>query len=62
MAAKKPKKYLIEVISNPNYVGEAAGGVHFAYGKAEIYEGRMVEWYKEHEGYKVTEITEAAQA
>jgi hypothetical protein len=62
MAAKKDKtskKYLIEVIGNPRYNGEAAGGVQFAYGKAEIMEGRMVEWYREHDGYKVTEITEA---
>ena len=64
MAAKEktPKKYLIEVIGNPNYCDTGAGGVQFAYGKAEIMEGRMVEWYREHEGYKVTEITEAAQA
>ena len=63
MAAKKePKKYLIEVIGNPEYVGHGAGGVQFAYGKAEIPEGRMVDWYKEHAGYKVTEITEAAPA
>ena len=64
MAAKEKtqKKYLIEVIGNPRYNGEAAGGVQFAYGKAEIMEGRMVEWYREHEGYKVTEITEAAPA
>lgn len=62
MAAKKPKKYLIEVIGNEKYVGEGAGGVHFAYGKAEIPEGRMVRWYQEHEGYKVTEITEEAPA
>lgn len=63
MAAKKEvKKYLVEVTGNPQYCGICAGGVQFANGKAEIPEGRMVEWFKEHEGYKVTEITEAAQA
>lgn len=63
MAAKKePKKYLIEVEGNPQYCGICAGGVQFANGKAEIMEGRMVEWFKEHDGYKVTEITEAAPA
>ena len=63
MAAKKEvKKYLVEVTGNTQYCGICAGGVQFANGKAEIPEGRMVEWFKEHEGYKVTEITEAAQA
>jgi hypothetical protein len=63
MAAKKEvKKYLVEVASNPQYCGICAGGVQFANGKAEIPEGRMVQWFKEHEGYKVTEITEEAQA
>jgi len=62
MAAKKTKMYLIEVISNPEYCGTCAGGVQFAHGKAQIPEGRMVEWYREHQGYKVTEIAEAAQA
>lgn len=62
MAAKKTKMYLVEVTSNPEYCGICAGGVHFANGKAQIPEGRMVEWYREHKGYKVTEIAEAAQA
>jgi len=64
MAAKKEnqKKYLIEVAGNPQYCGICAGGVQFANGKAEIMEGRMVQWYQEHEGYKVTEIAEAAPA
>lgn len=63
MAAKKEtvKKYLVEVEGNPEYCGICAGGVQFANGKAEIPEGRMVRWYQEHKGYKVTEITEAAQ-
>lgn len=37
-----------------NFVGVGAGGVHFAYGKAEVCEGWVLDWYREH-GYKVTE-------
>lgn len=60
MAAKKTKKvtgYEIKVTTNPNFCGIDAGGVQFSYGKAQITEGRMVEWFREHEGYEVTEIT-----
>ncbi len=60
MAAKKntPTKYLVEVTSNPNCCEVGAGGVHFAHGKAEITDARMAAWYKEHNGYTVTEIYE----
>lgn len=60
MAAKKAKTvtgYEVKVASNPDFCGIGAGGVQFAYGKAQITEGRMVEWFREHEGYEVTEIT-----
>lgn len=60
MAAKKTKKvtgYEIKVVSNPNFCGIDAGGVQFSYGKAQITEGRMVEWFREHAGYEVSEIT-----
>lgn len=60
MAAKKTKKvtgYEIKVVTNPGFCGIDAGGVQFSYGKAQIAEGRMVEWFREHEGYEVTEIT-----
>ena len=60
MAAKKTKKvtgYEIKVVTNPDFCGIDAGGVQFSYGKAQITEGRMVEWFREHEGYEVTEIT-----
>lgn len=60
MAAKKEKRYLVEVETDANYCGICAGGVQFAYGKAEIPEGRMAEWYREHDGYKVTEIADEA--
>lgn len=60
MAAKKAKKvtgYEIKVVTNPNFCGVDAGGVQFSYGKAQITGGRMVEWFREHDGYEVTEIT-----
>lgn len=59
MAAKKAKKitgYEIKVTGNPEFCGIGAGGVQFAYGKAQITGGRMAEWFREHEGYEVTEI------
>lgn len=40
-----------------NYSGVGAGGVHFAYGKAEIQEGWVLDWYK-NKGYEVEEIKE----
>lgn len=49
----KPKKYLVETPVK-NYHGEVAG-VHFAYGKAEVYEGHILEWFKR-KGYKVTAL------
>lgn len=62
MAKKTTKKvhgYEITIPGNPNFCGVDAGGVQFAYGKAQIDECRMVEWFKEHEGYEVKEIEEA---
>lgn len=59
MAAKKAKKitgYEIKVAENPNFCGIGAGGVQFSYGKAQITGGRMVDWFREHNGYEVTEI------
>ena len=55
MAGKKtaePKVYIVETPVK-DYCGIGAGGVHFAYGKAEVHEGWVLDWYKEH-GYKVT--------
>lgn len=60
MAAKKGKAvtgYEIKVVGNAKFCGVGAGGVQFAYGKAQITGGRMVAWFREHEGYEVTEIT-----
>ena len=50
---KEAKKYIVET-PVPNYHGEVAG-VHFAYGKAEVYEGHILEWFKR-KGYKVTAL------
>lgn len=62
MAAKatenKEKKYRIKVTTNPTFCGIDAGGVQFANGEAVIGEGTIVNWFKEHEGYEVTEVAE----
>lgn len=55
---KNVKGYLITVKDKPNYNGIGAGGVQFAYGKATVAGGTIVNWYKEHEGYQVEEILE----
>lgn len=63
MAGKKTKTvagYEIKVTKNPEFCGIGAGGVQFAYGKAQISEGRMVDWFREHDGYEVTEIQQDA--
>ncbi len=51
--------YEICVKANPEFCGIGAGGVQFAYGKAQIAGGRIVDWFREHKGYEVTEIHEA---
>lgn len=55
---KNVKGYVITVKGKPNYNGIGAGGVQFAYGKATVAGGTIVNWYKEHEGYEVEEILE----
>lgn len=49
------KSWLVEVNNNPQYCGIGAGGVQFAYGKAIVKSERMARWFKEHDGYTVTE-------
>jgi hypothetical protein len=51
--AETGKTFIVET-PVPNFCGIGAGGVHFAYGKAEVNEGWVLEWYRKH-GYKVTE-------
>jgi hypothetical protein len=46
------KVYIVET-PVANFCGVGAGGVQFAYGKAEVHEGWVLDWFKEH-GYKVT--------
>ena len=46
------KIYIVETPVE-NFCGIGAGGVQFAYGKAEAHDGWVANWYKEH-GYKVT--------
>lgn len=64
MAGKKTptvKHYEITVEKCPHFCGVGAGGVHFANGKATTESARMAAWFKEHRGYKVTEVTEATE-
>ena len=57
MAAKKKsegaKVYIVEAPVK-DFCGVGAAGIHFAYGKAEVGEGWVLDWFREH-GYKVTE-------
>lgn len=56
--AAKLKMYKITVKNNPRFVGVGAGGVQFANGSAVIPEGRMVKWFRDHNGYEVAEVKE----
>lgn len=59
MAAKKTlKTYIVKVKGKSNYCGEGAGGAQFANGQARINSERLVNWFKEHEGYEVEEASE----
>lgn len=50
------KKYIVETPVK-DFCGVGAGGIQFAYGKATVYKGHVLDWYRKH-GYKVTEIKE----
>lgn len=54
----KKKAWIVKVKNNPNFVGKGAGGVQFANGEARVESPRMVAWFKEHQGYEVTEAAE----
>jgi len=60
MAAKKANEAKVYIVETPvkNFNGIGAGGVQFAYGRAEVNEGWVLNWYKDH-GYKVTEKNSA---
>ena len=51
--ATSGKVYIVETPVK-NYCGVGAAGIQFAYGKAEVCEGWVLDWFIEH-GYKVTE-------
>lgn len=50
---KTPKKFVVETPVK-DYCGVVAT-VHFAKGKAEVYDGHLLNWFKK-KGYKVTPI------
>ena len=56
MAKAKTNTEKVYIVETPvqGFCGVGAAGVHFAYGKAEVREGWVLGWFKEH-GYKVTE-------
>ncbi len=51
---KAEKKVYIVETPVKDFCGIGAAGIHFANGKAEVCEGWVLEWFKEH-GYKVKE-------
>jgi hypothetical protein len=53
MAANKT--FIVKVKNNPNFCGIGAGGAQFAQGEARIESERLANWFKEHDGYTVTE-------
>ena len=55
--AKKTNKVFIVETPVKDFCGVGAAGVHFANGKAEVREGWVLNWFKEH-GYTVTEKAE----
>ena len=58
---KKTNTEKVFIVHTPvkNFCGIGAAGVQFAYGKAEVREGWVLDWFREH-GYKVTEKTDTA--
>lgn len=50
------KRFTIKVKDNPNCCEIGAGGVHFAHGQAEMDDCQLLNWFREHEGYEVTEV------
>lgn len=54
----KAKTYIVSVDNNPEYCGVGAGGAQFAHGKATITSDRLANWFKERDGYTVTEAKE----
>lgn len=61
-AKKKAKSYKVKVVTNPDFCGVDAGGVQFAHGEAIVPEGRLLEWFREHDGYEVIALEDSAEA
>ncbi len=55
------KKYYEVKTPIEDYCGIGAAGVQFAYGKAEVYDEWVAQWFKEH-GYTVEEVKEETEA
>lgn len=53
-ATKTAEKVYIVETPVKDFCGVGAAGVQFAYGKAEVKDGWVLNWFREH-GYKVTE-------
>ena len=53
--AAATKVYDVEVVSNPSFCGIDVAGVQFSHGKAQVTDPWIAEWYRTHDGYKVTE-------
>lgn len=49
------KEFVIKVKNNPQYCGIGAGGIQFANGQAVTSSRRMASWFREHDGYEVSE-------
>lgn len=54
MARKKELKVYIVKTPVENYCGVGAGGIQFAHGQAEVCEGWLLDWFREH-GYEAVE-------
>lgn len=53
-------KCKVKVKNDTGFCGVGAGGVQFAYGECVIENDRLINWFKEHDGYEV-EVIEGAE-
>ena len=60
MTMDKKKHYEVKTPIE-DYCGIGAAGVQFAYGKAEVYDEWVAQWFREH-GYTVEEVKEETEA
>lgn len=59
MTMDKKKHYEVKTPIE-DYCGIGAAGVQFAYGKAEVYDEWVAQWFEEH-GYTVEEVKEETE-